>query len=151
MAFKEKIQSLTAKEIILFMVEGLKNPEIEIDMCTFGDVKVVSKWLGLIKKRKCFGCAATNTICKITGVKFTEENIVSRLKRAEALGTHYNFLDIFEESIDMLRLGKISDYNYLARLGNFSEIEVALKMPVLINSFTQIQLQCYVNLANAQR
>ena len=37
MTFKQKVQSMTAKEIIMAMVEGLKNPVVKVDTGTFGE------------------------------------------------------------------------------------------------------------------
>lgn len=69
MNFKQKVQSMTAKEIIMAMVESLIPPPlIKVDMGTFGTTEITkpaTKFLGWTLRKAesiCFGCAATNTI-----------------------------------------------------------------------------------------
>ena len=141
-SFKEKVQSMTAKEIIMAMVEGLQNPSIKVDMDTFGSVK------GGI----CFGCAATNTVCKISGKVFDGYNIWDVIDRGILINSNPDFLDSFESAIDALRHGGTTDvYNSYAKDVGFATIEYnSDKLPHLTNSYTTANLQEYINLANAQ-
>lgn len=113
-AFEDKVKSLTAKEIILTMVKALRNPWVKIDMSTFGDTLYSNN-------KVCIGCAATNTICEIAGIKFTPSNIgfgENRAKRIKCNDTEFLFR--FESAIDSLRDGDIITYNDYA-----GEIEIA--------------------------
>jgi hypothetical protein len=41
MTFEERVKSMSAKEIIMAMVEGLRDPKIEVDMGTLVGIWVV--------------------------------------------------------------------------------------------------------------
>lgn len=160
MTFQQRVQSMTAKEIIMAMVDSLTPPQISIDMGTFGMTREIktpdTKFLDfLIKrgetKRLCFGCAATNTICKISGKTFTIENVYSRQLRAEFLDTDQTFLSAFEEAIDSLRRGDIYSYNVYAATRSFAQIVGnGIHLPCLHNDYTLEQLEIYRKLANSQ-
>lgn len=122
------------------MVNGLRKKHVNIDMGSFG--KIVDD--------QCFGCAATNAICEISGMTFDAGNIKVRLKRAEAVGTRENFLDYFEMAIDALRLGNVEEYNYWANLGQFAKVTDFGKKSSLTNDFSEEELEFYVQLANRQ-
>lgn len=153
MTFEEKVKSMSAKEIITAMVDSLVRPPIvNVDMSTYGDA-YQKKFLGFIPYGKpvCFGCAATNTICKIAGITFTPENIIDVSKRAEAVGVDWGFLEVFEIAINSLRIGDISDYNYRARANGFAEIKSSYaSLPVLNDNYTNSDLDKYRNLAKIQ-
>ncbi len=140
MNFEDKVRSMSAKEIILAMIEGLENPAVEIDMHTFGDHQ----------EDICYGCAATNAICKISGVKFTPENINSTEDRAIAVNSDFYFLDSFESAIEYLRFGNISGYNLHAE-NNFAYIKYTeIDLPRIGNKYNQDDLNQYRLLAEAQ-
>lgn len=135
-----KICSMTAKEIILAMVEGLKNPVTEIDMNTFGKKN---------ERGVCYGCAATNAICKIGNL---DPNIELRgwLPKYSANG---GIIAAFEGAIDSLRTGDVDDYNDLAKAYGFAIIEQGyMYLPVLTdgNFNDPFVLQHYIDLANFQ-
>lgn len=111
--FKEKVRSMTAKEIIMAMVNGLKKEHVKVDMSTYGDFSEVS---GI-----CYGCAATNAVCEISGVVFTGEHVLSE-NHYWFLKTDGTFLELFETAIDSLRLGQINRYNDRAE-GRFAAIK----------------------------
>ena len=156
MTFKETVQSMTAKEIIMAMVNSLiPPPVIPVDMGTFGTTREepAVKFLGItvIKpKVKCYGCAATNTICKIAGKTFTIDNIYNREGRADFIGTDTGFLGDFEAAIDKLRTGNVRMYNTYARFGGFAEIQNVINLPCLNDNYTTGQLNKYKQLADAQ-
>ena len=118
--FKEKVLSMTAKEIIMSMVEGLQNPVITINMDTYGEAI----------EGVCFGCAATNAVCKISGKVFTEDNIDEDL-RSNFLKTDRLFLSEFEMAIDNLRAGGIKSYNFYANEIGIAQIKknIGIKIP----------------------
>lgn len=152
MDFKQKVQSMTAREIILAMVEALTRPPlIRIDMETYGEAR--RSWQNLFLKPICFGCAATNTICQIAGIKFTPANIEDR---ADAVGTNPLFLYEFEQAINSLRSGSIEGYNFHATRYNdpansFATIDekfAKTKLPTLNNDYTNEHLREYSRLAH---
>jgi len=149
MNFKEKVQSMTAKEIILAMVDSLTHPPIiNIDMNTYGENR----------QGVCFGCAATNTICKISGVVFTPENIGSRRLRSKAINNNIfddkigEFLYCFERAIDALRGSELDIYNIYADHIKFALIvnPLDIKLRHLDNDYTNDDLKPYIELANSQ-
>lgn len=157
MTFEEKVRSMTAKEIIMAMVDSLTHPPIvNIDMSTYGYYGFIDrKFLGikLGKKKVCFGCAATNTICQISGKKFTPNLIAIRSKRAEFINSDRTFLLNFEEAINSLRCGYVSGYNIIAKHKcNIATIFIYenIYLPRLENDYTNKDLEPYIQLANAQ-
>ena len=145
MTFEQKVKSMTAKEIIMAMVEGLRNPTTKIDMMTFGQVK----------NGVCIGCAATNTICNIGGytVKDIRNNTygITRPVLSRTKMTQCHFVGYFEDAIDELRSGDILGYNLAAEEFGFATIEDNDKdLPYLMNSYTPADLLPYEQLANEQ-
>ena len=143
---------MTAKEIIMAMVEGLRNPVAKIYMQSFGTICI-----GV-----CYGCAATNAICKIMGIESNEalkEIVQPKMKgttdfRAPLFVEAKDplFLESFECAIDDLREANIQGYNRIAeRLGiakiNDSQIHY---LPYLHNDYTETDLKEYVKLAESQ-
>lgn len=113
--FKEKVQSMTGKEILLAMINGLKKEHVKIDMNTFG-----SKKEGI-----CYGCAATNAVCEISSIDFKElpeRSIESIIDQAKFIKTDPEFLAQFEYAIDDLRAGDIDRYNSRAIYHGFAQI-----------------------------
>lgn len=109
MNFKETILQMTPKEIILTMVESLKNPVIRVNMRYFGGYNQQHNNGGFVTE--CFGCAATNTVCRIAQKTFTPDNIKGRNSRATFLYCEEEFLMNFEFAIDALRTGDVEKYN----------------------------------------
>lgn len=105
MDFKERVQSMTIKEIVLAMIAGLEREYIKVDMTVYG----------VIRDGVCFGCAATNAVCEISGVTFSSKSIENIFERAMFLHTEPAFLNYFEIAINKLRLGRLLAYNDLAR------------------------------------
>lgn len=119
--FKEIVQAMTAKEIIMAMVEGLKNPALKIDM---------DQYVGIEESGVCVGCAAANTIARLSGKRFTVEDVLnvesedhvmlSNRVWGGVLGMHtyreHAWLMRFERAIDALRSGDIESYNDCARI-----------------------------------
>lgn len=114
MVFKEKVQSMTAKEIIMAMVNGLKKEHVKVDINTFG----------CVEDDVCYGCAATNAICEISGKVFTADNIKGWQNRGFFIGReNINFVAGFETAIDVLRSLNIYYYNRIAEEYGFATID----------------------------
>ena len=111
--FDNKVKSMTSKQIIEAMVNGIKNKHVEIDMNTFGAVED-----GI-----CYGCAATNAICEIYGAGISESSILETRSRASYVNSSYTFLDKFEYAIDHLRSGCIDSYNNCAKQISIAKIK----------------------------
>lgn len=139
--FKETVQSMPAKEILMAMVEGLKEPSCRISMGTYGD-----NIDGI-----CYGCAATNTTARIAGIDLTPDNI-NQHKRGKEL-EDVEFVNRFEDAIDSLRSGFIGIYNAVARTNGFAQIKDDKRfydMPVLNDNDYYLHLDKYIELANFQ-
>lgn len=151
MNFQDKVRSMTAKEIIMAMVKALtKPPIVRVDMNTFGTVR--RNWRNLFITPVCFGCAATNTICEISGIKFNKDNIGDLETRAKAVNSDYWFMQHFEYAIDSLRSGNVYSYNRKAKPYSFAQIKdiPGLELPILTNNYTKEDLDVYEKLANLQ-
>jgi len=167
MVFKEKVQSMTAKEIILAMVDGLENPLVRVNMDTYGYKD---------SQGFCFGCAATNTICKIGGIKdlkqlefddediepdvpgilkrfnFPEDSVLRIWSLWEIPDAHEDslFLRGFETAIDALRQGLIEEYNYYAGEHGFAQITPTTEIQPLHTKNYRQRLHQYKTLAENQ-
>jgi len=138
-SFKEKVQSMTGKEIVMAMVNGLQKEWVKVDMSTFGDSNTDT----------CFGCAATNSICQIEGcLPFNTESIVDRDRRASVLNVDEDFLSDFENAIDFLRRGDVYLYNARARRIGIAELPSTCDLPDLVTKKYKRQLQAYIDYAN---
>lgn len=137
----KKIQSMSAKEIILAMVDSLQNPVTIVDMDTYGK----------IRDEVCYGCAATNTICKLGGfdpkaqLPFYEITVPAYSRNNKAISG-------FESAINYLRAGYVDLYNVEANHHEFAEIKDFEPLPEIYNDNYKDPeiLQQYINLANQQ-
>lgn len=138
---ENKIKSMTAKEIILAMIDSLKNPLTKIDMDSFGHVD----------NGICYGCAATNTICKIGDLNPNIELNADNLWGAK-YARDSRFIEGFERAIDYLRLGSIKMYNNTASSYGFALIKSDNSLPEIDNLNYQDSkvLEHYLELANNQ-
>jgi hypothetical protein len=139
---KEKIQKMTASQIILAMVKGLEKPITQVRMDTYGAVK----------NEVCYGCAATNMIChlaKIDEKLFLKANPSNTMKYFFSTLRESIFIDDFESAIDRLRRGSVAQYNVQARLLGIATIEKDdnLLLPYLDDNYTKEQLAVYKQLA----
>lgn len=153
----EKIKGMTASEIIMAMLEGLRNPVTKIDMSTYGHVR----------DGVCFGCAATNAICGIQGLNLRkatsylkEKNRgsgggligVSKTSRDIITDDNVGFMYRFESCINLLRKGDIYAYNQQAEMLGIANISFYkagedFDYPLLDDDYTEEQLVSYENLA----
>jgi hypothetical protein len=138
--FQEKVTSMTAKEIILTMIEAVKNPVIKLNFDTFLRVD----------NGICYGCAATNTICKISNHIFTTDVLFTG--RARVIKTSVVFYSNFEDAIDYLRRGDIEIFNEIADEVGFATIESdGMALPTLTNENYLDNLEPYYKLAEMQK
>lgn len=147
-SFEDKVRAMSAKEIIMSMVDGLMHPTTRVNMSTYG---YSYRFLGV--NIKCYGCAATNTILKIGGIKYKHliADINSKSSRAKLMDTSYTFLDRFESAIDYLRLGMVKEYNLVALEIGISKINKGNRgLPELHTYTYKEDLHDYIQLANAQ-
>ncbi len=139
---EKKIKSMTAHDIIMAMVEGLRQPRTVIDMDDFG----------YIKDSICYGCAATNAILHI--MEAGDEEAVDHVHGRASFA--YGTLEKFELAIDQLRKGRVHLYNYYAELYDLAKIVPmpGLELPPLRNNYMSRykgkQLNEYVKLAEYQ-
>ena len=149
--FEKTVRAMTAKEIILSMVEGLRKPAVKINMNSYGTVMEEPSFFGLFKRDVCYGCAATNTICKIANIKLSSDLISTTSGRALAADSSTSFLSSFENAIDALRLGDITRYNMHAMDGGFASINNNVSVvPLRENNPTEEQLKLFIKLAESQ-
>lgn len=112
MEFITKLRGMTAKQVLGAMIEGLENPATTVFMADFGSIDKDNPKI-------CYGCAATNTICYITGAKgldFCQERELAAYEEAgihkyKCVGADYFDISVFEDAIDALRKGSVAKYN----------------------------------------
>lgn len=145
--FIEKVKSMSGKEIVLAMVDGLKNPVMKVDMDTFG-----SKEKGV-----CYGCAATNFICKVGGfdpseaIAFHVGGESFRRSWAAPFTQEAGYVNAFEDAIDSLRKGGISSYNAQAVALGLAILPENWDLPSIENdNYQDLEvLQVYIDYANS--
>ena len=140
--FEKTVKAMSASEIIMAMVKGLRNPVTNIKMATFGE----------IENGVCFGCAATNAICHISGTTHKELLDVIKVSVVGLSEESGGFVDKFECAINELREGWLDGYNtYAGELG-IARIEYVedLELPELDDDYGNEDLEAYIQLAEAQ-
>ncbi len=138
---EKKIKSMSAHDIIMAMVEGLRKPRTEIDMGTFGKME----------EGICFGCAATNAVLHIMEAK-EEEEIKDHIRAFPDYRLCPPFVTHFESAMDYLRRGRVDDYNYFTAKLGIAQITPmpGQELPRLGNDYTEAQLKEYEKLAKHQ-
>lgn len=129
--FKETVLAMKHWQIVDAMLEGLKDPVVKVDMNSYGH----------IQNGICYGCAATNAVCKIAGkvpdfpkiesgsmdcyseaVVSFDNKIIPKFQKplmayqAKSLGVDEKFIECFEEAIDALRQCDLVEYSFLLEL-----------------------------------
>lgn len=151
MTFEEKVKSMSGKEILQAMIDGLNKPWVTVDMSTYGDVDTVRYgFLKLWKKEVCFGCAATNTICEINNAAFPVDQIDELALRANFLESDSDFLYSFEFALDYLRQGDVYAYNnFVQDIGVAQIPELDISLPTLTTEEYKDNLVHYQNYCDA--
>lgn len=139
--FEEKVKSMTAYDIIMAMVDGLRKPRTKIDMSTFG----------AIEEGVCYGCAATNAILHI--MEASKEGVEDHIRTSQNRNTCPLDVAQFEVAIDHLREGEVDLYNLYAKDCGIAQITPmpGQELPYLDDDYTEDQLQEYVKLAEYNR
>ena len=143
MAFEQKVRNMTAKEIIMAMVNGLKKQHVNVDMLSFGHEQD-----GI-----CFGCAATNAACEISGKNYGSGDIHGKELRSIHMGCSRRFLSDFEMAIDELRKGNVFLFNHYARRIGIATIKIKVlnfELPRLNTDNYLENLHYYEKLAELQ-
>ena len=125
MTLEQRVRSLTAKEIVGFLIEGIENPVGILDFDTFG-----YNYNTQGDVRKCSACGATQAIIKMMAVEFTANDFKNR---SERLNADKWFLSVLEDALDSLRCGKVSVYNRVARELALAEMPETLIFPYISN------------------
>lgn len=145
-SFKETVQAMTGKEIVMAMVNGLRKKHVKINMMSYGH-----KDDGV-----CYGCAATNAICEILGRvpemgEWARGEDYSVIRKRSIDATDVHFVALFESSIDDLRSACFDMYNNGASalgLPKLPEPAFELPLPYLSNDYTEEDLQKWEDYAN---
>lgn len=149
--FKKLVQAMTAKEIIMAMVNGLRNNNarnLEINMSAFAE----------LDEGVCCGCAATASILEICDVEAEWQDLIEEgAETLQVLGNvildgkdDYEFLSNFENAINELRQGDITYYNVIASIIGIAKIKQTRIVPYLYSSDYFIYLDEYEKLAEEQ-
>jgi hypothetical protein len=141
--FINVVKSMTSSEIIETMVKGLKKPVTNISMTNYG----------IVRDGICYGCAATNTICKIAGINLKEFLLINPTNTMEYLfNTKSEFINRFETAINFLRLNDIMMYNCVAEEINIARIKnTDFNLPTLNSNYTSKKLKEYLKLAELEK
>lgn len=147
--FEQKIRSMRVWEYILAMVEGLRKPKVRINMRSYGYIDETARGY-----RVCFGCAATNTVAHLAGIRWTVNKVqgdMSWLGQAQAVGADADFVRGFESAINALRIGCTRPFSEdLEAMGLEGLPRVFQKyenLPELRNNYTEHQLREYEQFA----
>lgn len=109
------------------MIRGLEAEHIKVDMRNFG------YYAGGV----CFGCAATNALCELSGKVFDRDSILTT-KRARFLGEETHLVHRFELLIDTLRRGSLCGFN--AILYRFRPFEIEFNKDLFITLLREANL-----------
>jgi hypothetical protein len=139
--FANKVRAMSAKELIMAMVNGLEKEWVAVSMNTYGM---------LASDGICYGCAATNAICEIIGAPTTpdEPNWGNRFYK-ERKST---FMCELEMAYNWLRTGFINDANYYFKKLGCATIDNPnnIRLAQLESDTYKDNLECYRQLANSQ-
>jgi hypothetical protein len=99
----DKVKSMSELEFLNLMIDSIENPVTNLDMHTFGD----------IRNNFCYGCLATNTICKLLTIESADLSIIKG-RYFFNYGNMSRKLDgrlcHFESMIDHIRTGSYQRY-----------------------------------------
>ena len=136
MNFTDKVCAMTATELIMAMVSGLRNKHVNLDM------SIVAQF----RDQKKYGDATTSTTIEILGYDpFDWEKIKDKTDRKKSIYTEeYTsrddwFYENYENAINLLRSGNIVQYNDRARIVKMPEIPLPLKKGVVAEYLWDVQ------------
>ena len=134
------LKSMTAKDLILLMVDSLQNPITD---------KVNMETYGILQDGICFGCAATNTLYNICDI--TNEYVINKIHHQKLSLIYDKDKTILklEFAINALRLGDIPSYNKsIGKKYPNLIIKENRVLPILETYNYLDNLQHYINFAN---
>ena len=103
---ESKIRKMFVSDIILHMIESLKNPSTKIAMRTYGMKD---------NNKVCYGCASTNFICGLYKIDISKNlpNFENTEHGFSNIGIFKNkeFVGLFELAINDLRNGFLEEFN----------------------------------------
>lgn len=88
-----------------------------VDMNTFGDTAD----FGSPDNECCYGCAATCTLMKLTGVQLTPQTILGHSRHAAAVGLPDRDVGDFERAVDAFRCGYDGEWSTFWKLPEFCD------------------------------
>ncbi len=140
--FEQKVKAMSADQIIMALVDGLKKPKVEVRMRPVGE----------IRNDICYGSVATCTVLQIAQVEADPRLIKRAQDRAEMVNGNWSFVITFEYAIDCLRKGNVAEYNKQAKKRGFALIQrrQGYQLPILGDDYTLEQLARYEQLAEIQ-
>lgn len=141
--FEQRVKAMTAPNIILAMVRGLRRQWVKVDMNSYGHAV----------NGTCYGCAATNAVCEIAKKSFPPDSILDTEVRAMFVNSDFDFMDWFESAINVLRKGDVESYNRAAGRIGIAKIVLPAsfpKLPYLHSYDLEENLPAYEALAKAQ-
>lgn len=107
-------------KVVHAMCDGLlvaaDRDDFYVDMNTFGDTAEFD-----VGRETCYGCAATCTLMKLTGVQLTPSTIVSHSRHADAVGLPVTDVADFERAVDAFRAGYDSEWSPFWNLPRFCD------------------------------
>lgn len=155
-----KISMLKPSEVIMAMVNGLKQPFTEIDMTTYGEVREEHKQVKLLgiplyKKKEyvCYGCAATNAVLHLNGKLDIElvKPYGGDPFDVDDPHTPEQIIITFERAINLLRVGNIYGCNNYLNLLKIDAIiytnKIHQELCELYSNYQPEQLTGYEKLA----
>lgn len=136
----EKFKALKPSEIIMAMVNGLRNPTLPVNM---------NYYVSLDFNKNCVGCAAANAICKIDGIGAEEASLGYKVNSLQQHFKNSNFISAFEVAVNNLRLGQIVLCNQDLSLIGLGPIlhKPGIKLPKLTTENYLYNLEPYIELA----
>ena len=141
----QKIKSMKPSEHIQNMVDGLRKPITDkINMITFGFTTFEKRFFGLVAKRICYGCAATNAIGRL--LVYPREWIYFR---QDKFVNSNEDIHIYEYAINYLRSGDLKTANKHFKDLGIEPIKenIEIYLPKLDNDYTKEDLDAYEKLA----
>jgi hypothetical protein len=157
------IRSLTAVQILEVLLLAIDKPYTVLNMNTFGNIVVARQDLsGNYRNEydpRCYGCAATNVICHLIHKPIPALFITDRLDRTRFLmmqeegdpvvQTHdYDQLLSFENAIDVLRRGRIDNYNSFALRIGLAQMPEDLPLMEITDGILEADKQYVINNIN---
>ena len=139
--FKCIAQTLTAKEIIMIMIDGLKDPYI-IDFKSFDSFN---------GKDINFNQVAKNALWRLLKKHFKNISVENEYLYSAYLKVEHIFLCRFEFCINDLKNGFIQEYNDRAQSIGIAHINYKYIIKPLRDEYSENELQAYLNLADEQK